>query len=68
MTKGAKAYNEVKIVSSVNGVEKIVQVHTKKKNEIRPPTYTIQKNKLEKVKRLKHEIENRKNPRSKRRQ
>ena len=42
--KGSKTYNGVKIVYSINGIGKIGQTHAK--NEIRPPSYTILKNKL----------------------
>ena len=43
-TKEASTYNEVKTVYSIYGIGKIGQMHAK--NEIRPPSYTIHKNKL----------------------
>ena len=51
LTKEARAYNGVKTVSSMNSVERSGLVHAK--NEIRPPSYTINQNKIKMEKRLK---------------
>ena len=61
MTKEAQIYNGVKTVSSINGAEKIGEIHAK--NETRSPTYTIHKNKLKTDKELKQKTGSHKNTR-----
>ena len=50
MTKEAKIYNEIKTVYSINGVGETGNIHAK--NETRPLSYTIYKNKLKMDERL----------------
>ena len=59
MTEEANRYNRLKIVYSINDVGKIGQIRAKK-NETRPPSYAIPKNKLKMDYRLKCKSQNHK--------
>ena len=65
--KGDRSLNGVKITSSTNGVGRSRQLHAKK-NETRPPTYTIQKNKLKIDERVKYKSWHHKSPKGEHRQ
>ena len=63
MTKEARVYNGVKTVSSINAVGETGKYM--QKNETRPPTSTVHKNKLKMYKRFKCKSRNHKNTRRK---
>ena len=65
--KGGRSIKWRKNSSSTNGVGRSGQLHAKK-NETRPSTYTIYKNKLKKDKRLKYKSWHHKSPRGEHRQ